>query len=137
MPVAKEFVVTLEDRPGTLGKLCYALSDQRVNITAFESVPFEGKGLVRFMVDKPTVTQKILHGEGLSYKEAEVAQARFLHRPGELARVALQLGEAGINVNYAYTGVDPNTNTPFLVFGVDQVTSAAAILDRIADTPKY
>lgn len=136
MPVAKEFVVTLEDRPGTLGRLCHALADQRVNIMAFQSCPLEGKGLVRFVVDNPTVAQKVLNLEARGYKEAEVAQARFLHSPGELARAASQLGDASINIKYAYSGADPNTNTPLLIFGVAEVGLAAAILDRIAATPK-
>jgi len=36
-------------------------------------------------------------------KETEVVQAKFPHRPGELARAASQLGEANININHAYS----------------------------------
>lgn len=136
MPIAKEFVVVVEDRPGSLGKICRALADQRVNIMAIQSLPWEGKGLVRFIVDKPSVAEKVLELESLRHQEEEVAEARFLHRPGELARAASQLGEAGINIKYAYSGVDVNTNTPLLIFGVTEVGSAAAILDRIAANPK-
>lgn len=136
MPIAKEFVVNLEDRPGALGRLCHAMADQRVNIMAFQSVTLEGKGLFRFIVDKPAVAHQVLDLEAPTYEETEIAQARFLHNPGELARAASQLGEAGINIDYAYSGVDPNTNTPLLVFGVAEVGSAAAILDRIAATPR-
>jgi hypothetical protein len=136
MPIAKELTVLLEDRPGTLGKLCRALADHKVNIVALQSVPSEGKGLVRFVVDNLAMAHKALDLERLSYQEAEVAQARFLHRPGELARAASRLGEAHINIKYAYSGVDPSTNTPSLIFGVAEVGAAAAILDRIAATPK-
>ncbi len=37
MPTNKEFTIRLEDRPGTLGKLCQALAEQSVNILAFQS----------------------------------------------------------------------------------------------------
>lgn len=53
MPTAKEFTVPLEDRPGTLGKLSRALADRQVNILAFQSFPFEGKGWTRIVVDNP------------------------------------------------------------------------------------
>jgi hypothetical protein len=33
-------------------------------------------------------------------------------RPGELARAALRLGDANININYGYAGIDPGTNAP-------------------------
>ena len=82
MRIAKKFAVLLEDRPGTLGRLCHALADQRVNIMAFQSVPMEGKGLVRFVAEEPEVAQTVLDIEARDYKEADVAQARFLHNPG-------------------------------------------------------
>ena len=41
MPTNKEFTIRLEDRPGTLGKLCQALAEQSVNILAFQSCPLE------------------------------------------------------------------------------------------------
>jgi hypothetical protein len=52
------------------------------------------------------------------------------NRSGELARVASRLGEANININYAYGGVEPITNTPLLFFGVAEVGRAAQLLDQ-------
>jgi len=132
MPVSKEFAVLMEDRPGTLGKICRALAERGVNIVAFQSAPSEGKGLVRFVADNPATARKVLDNEGLSHKETDVAQAKLQHLAGELARLASRLGEADININYAYCGVDPSTKTPLLIFGVTDVGLAAAILDRIA-----
>ena len=130
MPTAKELTIHLEDRPGTLGKVCRALADRGVNILAFQSSPSERDSLVRFLVDNPTMAKKVLDNQGLSYTEADVAQVKLPHRPGELARVASQLGEANININYVYGGVDPSTNAPLLIFGVKEVELATVILDR-------
>jgi hypothetical protein len=102
MPKTKEFSVRMEDEPGTLGKICRALADGKVNILAFQSIPGEKKGLVRFVVVNPTTAQSVLDTQKLKYTEAEVAQVRLPHRPSELARAASQLGEAEININYAY-----------------------------------
>jgi hypothetical protein len=132
MPTTKELTIRLGDRPGTLGKVCRALADHKVNIIAFQSVPLEGNSLVRFVVDHPEESKKALDNEGLSYMETEVAQVRLLHRPGELARVASRLGEVDININYAYCGVDPRTNIPVVIFGVADAEQAALILDRVA-----
>ncbi len=132
MPTTKELAVRLEDRPGILGKLCRALADRGVNIAALQSVPSEGKGLVRFVVDNPVAAKKLLDNEGLSHTETDVAQVRLAHRPGELARAASRLGDASININYAYCGVDPVTNAPLMIFGVTEAETAAAILDRSA-----
>src|SRR5712691_12037609 len=58
MPTTKEFTILLEDRPGTLGKLCQALAEQSVNILAFHSCPLEkGKSTVRLLLDNPSVAK--------------------------------------------------------------------------------
>ncbi len=132
MPTTKELTIHLEDRPGTLGKVCHALADRKVNILAFQSVPAEEKSVVRFVVDNPATAKKVLDDQGLSYTETDVAQVKLAHRPGELARAASRLGEANININYAYGGVDPSTNAPVMIFGVTKAGEAATILDRAA-----
>ena len=132
MPITREFTLSMKDQPGTLGKVCQALADRGVNILAFQSMPCEGKNLVRFVVDNPTTAKSVLDTQKLPYKEMEVAQTKFPHRPGELARAASQLGEASINIDHAYCGLDPGTNTAFLIFGVAEAGRAAKILDKTA-----
>lgn len=132
MPTSKEFAIQMEDRPGTLARACRALADRGVNILAFQSSPGEGKSLVRIVVDNPPTARTVLDNERLSYTEAEVAQVKLPHRAGELARAAARLGDAQININYAYCGVEAGTNAPLLIFGVANVGRAVAILDQAA-----
>ncbi len=132
MPKTKEISVHMGDQPGTLGKVCRALADGKVNILAFQSIPSERKSLVRFVVDNPTAAKSVLNTEKLKYTEADVVQVRLPHRPGELARAASQLGDAEININYAYCGIEPNSNASFLIFGVAEVGRAVKILDKVA-----
>jgi hypothetical protein len=130
MPTAKELTIRVEDRPGTLGRACRALAEYSVNIVALQSVLSRGEGLVRFVVDDLARARRALDNEGLSYQETEVAQAKLSNRPGEVARAATRLGEADINITYAYCGLDPKSNTPLLILGVADAEEAAAILDR-------
>ena len=133
MPTAKEFTIRLEDRPGTLGKLCQTLADQDVNILAYQQFPHEkGKNSVRLVVDNPDKAKTILNRQQSDYTETEVAQVRLAHRPGELARAASRLGDAGININYGYCGTEPNTNATFLIFGVAEVGKAVKIFEQAA-----
>jgi hypothetical protein len=132
MPRAKELNLRLEDRPGTLGKISQALADRGMNILAFQSIPSEGKSLVRLVVDNLATAKTVLDSQKVAYSEAEVAQVSLPNRTGELARAASRLGDANININYAYTGVDPATNKPLLVFGVTDVGRAAEILEQAA-----
>jgi len=131
MPTSKELTIHTENKPGTLGTLCQALADQKLNIVAFQAVPSERDNIVRMVVDNPTAAKKVLDSEHLSYTETEVAQAKLPNRPGELAHAAFQLGGSNINIEYAYSGLD-STNSPVVFFGVKDAGKAAMILDKIA-----
>ena len=133
MPTMKEFTIRLDDRPGTLGQLCQALADQKVNVLAFQSFPIEnGKSSVRFVLDNPGTAKTVLDGRRAEYTETEVAQVKLANRPGELARTASRLGLAGININYGYCGAGPDANATFLIFGVADAGKAAKIVDQAA-----
>jgi hypothetical protein len=130
MPVTKEFTVNMEDRPGTLGKFCRVLADKGINILAFETISFRGRSEVRFIVDDPAAAKNAMDSNYLTYTEEKVAQAPLENRPGELARAASLLGDAGININYAYSGVDAKTSAPVLFVGVEDPARAARVLDE-------
>jgi hypothetical protein len=133
MPITKEFTIHLEDRPGTLGKLCQTLAEQDVNILAYQQFPHEkGKGSVRLVADNPDKTRTTLDRQRADYSETEVAKVMLSNRPGELARVGLRLGEEGININYGYSGAEPNTNASFLILGVADAGKATKLLEQAA-----
>jgi hypothetical protein len=133
MLATKEFSIRMEDRPGVLGKICRVLADREVNILAFQAVPLpDRKTLVRLVVDNPAAAKTVFDSEHLDCTEAEVAQVPLANRPGALAQAASRLGEANININYGYCGVEGNKETPVLIFGVEDVGKAAKILAQAA-----
>jgi hypothetical protein len=136
MATSTEFVIRMEDRPGTLGKFARRLADRGVNILALQSFPSEGQSQVRLVVDDSSTAKMVLDNERVSYTEEKVAQVTLPHRPGELARAASQLGEANININHVYGGLEPRTNQPILIFGVGEVDQASTILEKVASTAK-
>lgn len=134
MPFATELAIRMDNRPGSLGKICRDLADRSVNVIAFQSIPSTESILVCMVVDKPTAAEAIFDAQGISYTEAEVVQVQLPQAPGELARVASKLGDANINIKYAYCGVEPVTNARLVIFGVEEkeVDRAANILDHSA-----
>ena len=132
MPTTKEFNIQLEDKPGTLGRFCKALADRGVNIVAFQAFQGTGNSTVRFVADNPTTTKTVLDNQKLTYTETQVAQTKLPHQPGALGRAASRLGDANININYAYAGVEPGTNAPVLIFGAADASRAATLLDEAA-----
>jgi hypothetical protein len=132
MANGKEFTVTIEDKPGALGKCFLALAQRGINILAFESYVEERESLVRFVADDPAVANEVLGGLHMIFEEIDVAMMRVPHRPGELARAAARLGENRINIDYSYCGLEPGSPQVLLVFGVDNVTKAASLLDELS-----
>ena len=132
MPKAKEFTVTIEDKPGALGECFRALAERGVNVLAFQSYVEEGESLARMVVDDPSSAKSVLGGLRMIFEETEVAVIRLPHRPGELGRAASRLGEAQINIDYSYCGLEPGSALALVAFGVDNLTEAAKVLDALA-----
>src|SRR5208282_3567777 len=132
MAKAKEFTVTIEDKPGALGKCFLALAERGVNILAFQSYVEEGESLARLLVDDPASAKAVLGGLRMIFEETEAAVVRLAHRPGELGRAALRLGENQINIDYSYCGLEPGSTRALVVFGVDNLTGAEKLLDALA-----
>jgi hypothetical protein len=132
MARAKEFTVTIEDKPGALGKCFTALAERGVNILAFQSYVEEGESLARLLVDNPASAKAVLGSLRMNFEETDVAMVRLPHRPGELGRAASRLGEKQINIDYSYCGLEPGSTLALVVFGVDNLTTAANLLDALA-----
>lgn len=132
MPKAKEFTVTIADKPGALGKCFLALAERGVNVLAFQSYVEEGESLARFVADDTAGAKAVLGSLHMIFEETEVAVVRLAHRPGQLGRAAARLGENKINIDYSYCGLDPGSTLGLLVFGVDNLTKAFAVLDELA-----
>jgi hypothetical protein len=132
MPKAKEFTVTIADKPGALGKCFLALAERGVNILAFQSFVEEGESLARFVADDMAAAKAVLASLRMIFEETDVAVVRLAHRPGALGRAASRLGEKQINIDYSYCGLEPGSTLGLLVFGVDNLNVAATALDQLA-----
>jgi hypothetical protein len=132
MAKAKEFTVTIEDKPGALGKCFLALAKSGVNVLGFQSYVEEGESLARIMVDDQAAAKSVLGGLRMIFEETDAAVVRLPHRPGELGRAAARLGEKGVNIDSSYCGLEPGSDKALLVFGVDNLSKASAALDELA-----
>jgi hypothetical protein len=132
MPKAKEFTITIEDKPGALGKCFNGLAERGVNVLAFQSYVEDGESLARIVVDDSPTAKKVLGSMSMIFEETEVAIVKVQNRPGELGRAASRLGEKKINIDYSYCGVEPGSSIGLIVFGSDNLSAAAKVLDELA-----
>jgi hypothetical protein len=132
MAKAKEFTVTIADKPGALGKCFLDLAEHGVNIFAFQSYVEDRESLVRFISDDVATAQAVLARERMIFEETDVAVLGVADQPGALGRAAARLGAAQINIDYSYSGTVSGSTLVLLVFGVDNVNKAAILLDDLA-----
>ena len=131
MPRVKEFTVTIEDKPGALGRCFLALAEAGVNILGFQSFVEEGESLARMIVDRNDEAKTTLGKLRMIFEVTEAAAVHVPNRPGALGRAAAALGEARVNIDYSYCGVEPGSGQVILVFGVDNLTKASQALDTL------
>jgi hypothetical protein len=128
MPKAKQLSAWVEDRPGMLGQVADALGEAKVSIRAFMAATFDGRGFVRVVVDKPAVARRVFRKHGWETTEDEVVEVTVSDRPGALGRAADRLGEAGINVQYAYVGTARSATRVNLYLAVSDAKAALKVL---------
>jgi hypothetical protein len=128
MPKAKQISAWVDDRPGMLGQVADALGEKGISIRAFMAVVMDGKGFVRVVVDRPAAAKRVFAAHGWKTTEDDVVEVTVPDRPGALGRVADRLGEAGVNIQYAYVGTAKSASRVNLYLAVPDVKAAARAL---------
>jgi hypothetical protein len=118
-----DLTVMLEDKPGTLADLGEATGGANINIEGMCATTSGGKGEIHILVEDPAATREALAGAGIEVSaDREVFVTEVEDRPGTMAAVTRKLGDAGVNIEFAYTTFGGIR----LVLGVDDLDKARA-----------
>src|SRR5690349_2472836 len=124
-----ELRVLLEDKPGTVAAAAEALAKAGVNVEALAGMPTGGgKGDIRIVVADAAKARSALEAAGQNVDRArELLVVDLADKPGELARTARSLANAGINLDSVYL-IGQSGGTKSVAFGVPDVAKAKAAL---------
>ncbi len=127
--VIKQISVFVNNEPGRLAKIARMLSEEDVDIRAFNIAEASGFGVFRAIVRDPDRAFERLKDRGVIVKETEVIAIPMQDRPGGLFEAAAVLGEEGINIEYgyAYSGKE---GAIFFIRVDDTEAAISALLDR-------
>lgn len=131
MTIATQLAIFLENRPGTLARMCAALSDAGVNVFAVSTSDTVDHTVIRMVVSDPQRALFLLGEHGTMVVENEVLLIEGDNRPGTLARVAEKLGKAEINIEYLYAASSPSAKRGLLVLRVSDPKKAQRVLRRL------
>jgi hypothetical protein len=124
MAIRTELNLRLPNSPLALESVCALLSEERVNILA---LALEPGGHLRMVVDNHVHGGAILREHHHQVTERNVIVMAVSNSPGALAPALRLMGEAGVNVEYAYGGAPEASPTAAVVVGVDDAARAAAV----------
>ncbi len=128
MAKTKQLTAWVESTPGQLGRIAKALGEAKVNITAFVAYGTGGESPIRLQVSGPAKAKKILQDLGIRITEEEVLRLTVADKPGLLGQIGSRLGNANINVDYAYATVAKGGKKADVVLGVSDLAGATKAL---------
>jgi hypothetical protein len=127
MPTATQLNLSMDNKIGTLARLCRDLAHGGVNLLAI-SAPEAGqeKGVVRLLVPNRELATHVLSGAGYAFAE-DVLFVELTNRPGALAKAVEKLAKAGIDIRYAYATASRRTRTTAAVISVSEGSLSRAL----------
>jgi hypothetical protein len=128
MKTVKQLALFLENKPGTLSKVCEALANAKINIYAISISDGVDHAVVRMVVDDPQKALHLLGEHGVLVVERDVFMLGGRNKPGELADIAAKLAKHKVNIEYAYSATPANAPIGAMILRVDNQKKAARIL---------
>jgi len=120
--IIRQISVFSENKPGRLASIAKAFQEEKINILAFSIAEADGFGVVRALVNQPDKAFKKLTSLGYNVAFTDVIAVKMKDEPGGLYEIAELLGEAGINMEYAYAY--SGKEAAVLIIRVDHVDEA-------------
>src|SRR5271169_3678520 len=122
MQITKQLALFLENRPGTLARVCDALSAAKINIYAISTSDTVDHSVVRMVVSDPVKALFV-------FEEHDVLMITGDNKPGSLAALAHKLAAAKINIEYAYCATPPDVKKGLLILRVSDAKKALKVLN--------
>lgn len=129
MEITTQLALFLDNKPGTLARVCEALAEAKINIYAITISDTVDHAVVRMIVSDPPKALDLFEERGTLVVESDVLLVSGDNRPGSLAKIARKLGDIDVNIEYAYCATSPNSKSGLLVLRVDNPKKALKALN--------
>src|SRR5207244_9775486 len=124
MQITTQLALFLDNRPGTLARVCDALSAAKINIYAISTSDTVDHSVIRMVVSDWRKALLLFEEHGTLVVETEVLVIEGSNKPGSLAAIAHKLDGGKINVEYADCATPPDAKKGLLVLLVSDAQKA-------------
>ena len=129
MQITKQLAIFLDNRPGTLARVCDALSAAKVNIFAITTSDTVDHSVIRMVVNDSRRALLVFEEHGTLVVEDDVVMLEGDNKSGSLARIAHKLANAGINIEYCYSATSPNAKKGLMILRTSNAKKALKVLN--------
>jgi hypothetical protein len=129
MQLATQLALFLDNKPGTLARVCDALCAAKINIYAISTSDTVDHSVVRMVVSDARKALLLFEEHGTLVVETEVLLIEGDNKPGSLAKICHKLAAAKINIEYAYCATPPDARKGLLILRVNSAKKAMKLLN--------
>jgi len=129
LQINTQLALFLDNKPGTLARVCDALAEAKINIHAISTSDTVDHAVVRMVVSDPRQALLLFEEHGTLVVDTDVLLVEGDNRPGSLARIAHKLAEAGVNIEYLYCSSGVDVKKGLLVLRVSDTKKALKVLN--------
>jgi len=126
--VQTQFSIYLINKPGVLAGITTAIAEAKINIIALALMDAGEHGALRLVCNNPDATRDVLSKAHDNWGETDVLTMELRNAPGAFAAVAQKLGQAHINISYAYCSGGATGGRTTAVFKVSDIKKAQKVL---------
>jgi hypothetical protein len=129
MQITKQLAIFLENRPGTLARVCDALAENDINIYAVSTSDTIDHTVMRMVVSDYRKALHLFEERGVLVVEDDVLMVEGSNKPGSLAAIAHKLAAAKVNIEYAYCATPTDAKKGLLILRVNDAKKALKTLN--------
>jgi len=129
MQITQQLAIFLENRPGTLARVCDELAAAGINIYAVTTSDTIDHSVIRMVVSDPRRAMLIFEEHGTLVVEDEVLMVDGDNKPGTLARICHTLAKAKVNIEYCYSATHPDAKRGLLIVRASDAKKALKVLN--------
>jgi hypothetical protein len=124
----EQISVFLENKAGRIAEVTGILAEAGVNIRALSLADTSDFGVLRLIVDDNRKAETALKEGNFTVGKTFVVAVEVEDKPGGLHRIMDLLSSNGINVEYMYAFVRPETTNAVMIFRFDHLDAAVKLL---------
>ena len=126
---AKQLTVFIENRTGRLCEVLNVLKNNNVNIISLSLADTTEYGLLRLIVDNPSLGKEKLTENGFSSLLSDISIIKIPHKAGSLQELLKAIDENDVNIEYMY-GLSIEAEEAYVVLKASDLAKVDEILTQ-------